>query len=339
MPWADAIDEFPLAGTPAEKLRAAARLATRAPSSHNSQPWIFRIEGTTVSLFADRSRALPVVDPEDRELIISCGAALYLLRLSLACFGHQSMTRLWPDPGDPDLVARVTLGAAALCDERTHRLFQAALVRRTNRNAFTPADIPELILERAALAATAEEASLDAFTDPGRKARLADLIADADRIQMADPAFRRELAAWIHPNRSRSRDGMPGYALRMGGMKSEVLPRLIRTFDIGKGQAAADRDLALGSPALALLWTDDDSPTDWVHAGQGLLAALLTLQDSGISASFLNQPIEVTPLRRRLARVCGCPGTPQLILRLGMAPETFPTPRRDPHDVIVAATP
>ena len=42
--------------------------ATRAPSSHNTQPWLFRVSAEAVEVHADRSRALPVNDPHDREL-------------------------------------------------------------------------------------------------------------------------------------------------------------------------------------------------------------------------------------------------------------------------------
>ena len=34
------------------------------------------------------------------------------------------------------------------------------------------------------------------------KNSLADLIVEGDRIQLSDKRFRRELASWIHPNRS-----------------------------------------------------------------------------------------------------------------------------------------
>ena len=60
--------------------------AVRAPSSHNTQPWLFRDREGAVEVHADRSRALPVNDPHDRELHISCGAALFNQR----CVGRHA---------------------------------------------------------------------------------------------------------------------------------------------------------------------------------------------------------------------------------------------------------
>lgn len=64
-------------GTARQLLHEAIAYAVLAPSSHNTQPWRFQIEGDALLLFADRSRAMPVVDPQHRELIMSCGAALF----------------------------------------------------------------------------------------------------------------------------------------------------------------------------------------------------------------------------------------------------------------------
>jgi nitroreductase len=96
----------PLAGVEA-KLRFALQYAVLAPSSHNSQPWHFIVDGDSVMLCADRTRALPVVDPFDRELIISCGAVLFNLRVALQRFGLGYSIRLFPVEVDPDVLAHV----------------------------------------------------------------------------------------------------------------------------------------------------------------------------------------------------------------------------------------
>jgi hypothetical protein len=327
-PWCYALDEFPLTGTPEEKFRAALRSAILAPSSHNSQPWLFSLEGDRLLLLADRTRALSVVDPDDRELIISCGAALKFLRLALTHFGEGSRVTLMPEPGDPDLLAAIELTGPMEPTERDHQLFYAIRERRTNRFPFEPQPIPETILGRARAQAENEKVWLQTLTGEADRGALAELIADGDRIQLSDRRFRRELAAWVHSNRSSSRDGMPGFAHGVGDLASEVGPLIIRTFDIGGGKAARDRQLALGSPALAVLWTEDDNPLQWLKAGQGVGGALLSLQVDGISASYLNQPIELPEVRQRLRRLLGREGSPQLILRFGVGRPPKPTPRR-----------
>src|SRR5918912_3713151 len=105
--WNVSENDFPKTGNASEKLRFILKYAVLAPSGHNTQPWIFRInQNDTVELYADRTRALAVVDPDDRELVISCGAALFHLRLAIRHFGYTDITELFPHSEDKDLLAR-----------------------------------------------------------------------------------------------------------------------------------------------------------------------------------------------------------------------------------------
>src|SRR5690242_4974829 len=82
--------------------------AVWAPSVHNTQPWRFSAHGEQISLLADGSRRLMVADPRGREMMISCGAALFTARLALRALGYIPEFLLFPDPGDPTLVAELS---------------------------------------------------------------------------------------------------------------------------------------------------------------------------------------------------------------------------------------
>ena len=120
-------------------------------------------------------------------------------------------------------------------------------------------------------------------------------VPEADRIQWADRRFRRELADWLHPDRAGSRDGIPGYALGTNRLPAYVGPLVIRTFDLGEGRGAKDREIALDSPVLAVLGTDSDTAADWMKAGQALANVLLRARVEDLWASFLNQPNKSFP--------------------------------------------
>src|SRR6188474_613706 len=107
--WNISIEDFPANGTMAEKWKFFLRYAVLAPSSHNSQPWLFRLRNDTLELRADRRRACRVKDPNDRELVMSCGCALFHLRCAMRHFGYLGTVEIFPDQ-DPDFVARVGLG-------------------------------------------------------------------------------------------------------------------------------------------------------------------------------------------------------------------------------------
>lgn len=250
--------DFPKHGSLSEKLHFLLRYAILAPSGHNTQPWLFKIVGNNnnvIEVYADRSRALPLVDPDDRELIIGCGAALYHLRLAANHFGIADEVQLLQDNNNnPDLLARISLkdddnkGTIKKQAEYDAPLFEAIAKRRSNRSSFENRRLPDDLLTSLKDSASANSAWLDVVddNDEDKKNTLADLISQGDRIQLSDKRFRRELAAWIHRNRSKSQDGMPGYAHGMThDIASHPGPFQIRTFDIGKGQAAKDKEASL----------------------------------------------------------------------------------------------
>lgn len=329
--------DYPIGGSTEDQFRFALDYAVLAPSSHNSQPWLFAIGPSGLEMFADRTRALPVVDPEDRELIISCGAALQHLRLTLRHFGHATTVTPFPQPDNPDLVAHVTLGDQIVPTGPEHALFRALPRRRTYRSPFATTPVPDGIQAELLDAADDEGAWLQILSEPTDRDAAADLIAEGDRQQAASKHFRRELAAWLHGNRTRSKDGIPGYGFGIGTLQAAALPLTVRTFDWGNRQAAKDHQIAQGSPLLAILGTSTDTPHDWLACGQALGHVLLCAAAAEIEASFLNQAIEIPELRVQLRDTMRCQGYPQLLLRMGYATEdTFePTPRRPVEDVLL----
>jgi hypothetical protein len=276
-----------------------------------------------------------VVDPEDRELIISCGAALGQLKIALRHFAYLGTVEMFPDADDPDLLARVRLGLKGEASAGDNAMFHAVLKRRTNRQAFSDDPVPAALISALEGCAAEEGVWFYALHSSETRYALADLIAEADQRQWANKHFRRELAAWLRPPQSASHDGIPGYAFALTDLLASDGPLALRTFNLGEGQAAKDRDIAAHSPVLAVLGTDADEPTDWLAAGQAMARVLLRARAEEVWASFLNQPIELSATRSRLPHVIGRPGFPQLILRLGYGADVRPTPRRTVDEVLI----
>jgi iron-sulfur cluster repair protein YtfE (RIC family) len=328
--------EFPFGGSNLARLVFLLRYAVLAPSSHNTQPWRVRIDDEALLLYADRTRALPVVDPDDRELEISCGAFLHHLRLAIRQHGYEGEITLLPGSGDRDLLARIELGAERRPSYDDRLLFWAIAKRHTSRRPFIARPLPSELAQSLVEAAEAEDALLSLLGEDRRREEFTRLVAEADRIQMHDDRFRRELAAWVHGDHDNSRDGMAGHAVGIPRLLSSVAPLAIRTFDLGKGVAAHDEKLVEATPLLAVLGTDGDTTRERLAAGQALSRVLLRAGQDEISASFLNQPIEVAELRPRVAELVGGSGTPQLGLRFGYGPKARPTPRRPVREILSA---
>ncbi|HLJ67088.1 MAG TPA: nitroreductase [Chloroflexota bacterium] len=328
-------NDYPAAGPLSEQLHFILQYAVLAPSAHNTQPWLFAAGDEAVELYADRTRALPVIDPDDRELTISCGAALLNLRIALRRFGLEDVVELFPERGNDDLLARVWVRPRWEPSAEDRLLFEAIPGRHTSRRPFERRDVPAALLAALEGEADDEGAWLHVVADDGQKAALAELISGAEVMLWEDRRYRRELAAWAHPRRTRRQDGIPGYASGLADLKTFLgSPQSLSDVTEAKQGSRPSPDVT-GPPALAVLGTDTDTPYDWLAAGQALERVLLRAQASGVSASFLNQPIEVDELRPRLRQLLNRHGYPQLMLRMGYGAEQRPTPRRPLHEVLI----
>ena len=88
----------PALGLSGPETVAVLETAALAPSVHNTQPWSFRVAPDVIELHLDPARRLPVADPDDQELRLACGAALFNLRLALLARGVRPAVALYPDP-------------------------------------------------------------------------------------------------------------------------------------------------------------------------------------------------------------------------------------------------
>ena len=139
---------------PVPALRLIVAGALRAPSVHNTQPWRWHATSRTLELHADRSRGLPATDPEGRNLVISCGAALHHAQVVARALGWATHVDRHPDPDDPDLLARleqVSLAVRLVTDPvhtQEHLAQQPVEVDLTQRLTGSPCHVVLCALHR-----------------------------------------------------------------------------------------------------------------------------------------------------------------------------------------------
>lgn len=334
-PWTIDDSEFHELENREAEMAFLLRYAVLAPSGHNTQPWRFAIVPDGIEVFADYTRRLPNVDAGDRELLMSVGAAIMNLRVAAAHFGFDS-TVLYPHhAGDTSAAALVSLRETCNANPSLRSLFPAIVRRRTNRQLFDgePIDADALSL----LADVADEhPDFVQFLLPRDQARIAELVAAGDRLQMEDRAVREELAEWVRSSRTDAGDGICADAFGIPDVFSSAAASVLRRVNLGNMQARRDEALVRTTPLVVVLTAEDD-PISLLEAGQVLEQLLLTATRVGLQYSFMNQPVQVATLRDLLAPICRPPHPPQLLLRIGYAPPaTRPMPRRELAEVLRA---
>ena len=300
--------------------------AKKAPSVLNTQPWLFRIVANDrIDLHAhpDPERRLKSIDPNGRERVISCGAALFNLRLALRVAGHDPVVWLMPDERNrPDLLASVEIVTTRVHPPTTgeQQLYEAIWQRRTNRQPFDNERVGLNMVAELEHEAWKERVYL-LLLDRRKTQTLLDALKTANaRVSygndLADPEwrdkYRAELREYTSEDMLKRRLGIPPAAFgplpengrhfrhhrdKSGGPPDSPLnPPLdpgVPYRDFGfewKGQR--EQKPFEKRPRLLALLTDANTRLDWLRAGQGLQRVLLTATQYNLMASFYTQPLE-----------------------------------------------
>jgi hypothetical protein len=286
-----------------EQLRFLLDYGVLAPAAgaHGPAPWQLRMRGDAVDLHLAHHCALDAHDPAHRDLVIACGATLAQLRLAARQLGFRESTVIFPDPWQPELLARVHLDEAGPATPEAYVLYQALCG-------------PVLVDDGSAMQ------SIDA-------ALLAELKALCAEEQVQLHYVDRSLVGSGSPSSSPQPETEPDdmRGLCEAPTITETIALLhafqLRTFRPETATWSADCELALSAAVPALVTTAQDGAGDWLAAGQAIARAFLRARVDGVYASV--HGLASPSLRAQIARDLGpsdapqTPQNPQLVVRFG----------------------
>lgn len=318
----------------APETRDLVRFATLAANSHNTQAWRFNLVSGGIEIRPDLRRRLAAVDPDNHHLYASLGCAAENLAIAAAARGRAGELSF---AADQDGVVRFVFGTGA---PPPSDLFDAITTRQSTRGDYVGGNVGATDLQALRLAAGAVAGvDLILITDRPRIDRVRDLVVAGNTAQIADPAFMRELKAWLRFNPRQAL--MTGDGLFSATSGNPVLPTWLGPFAIDLVfTASAENDKCASqiasSAGIAVFTAEKDDPEHWVLAGRACQRFALQATALGMKHAFINQPVEVPSLRPDLAGLIGLPGRrPDIVMRFGYGP-ALPFSIRRPVEAVLA---
>lgn len=312
------------------------RYAILAPSTMNTQPWLFKATHGHVEIWPDPSRQLRAMDASGREMIISCGAALANAEVAGRHLGFaMEVEKDGHYTREAHCLARLHSPSPKPARELDTLLFKAIRHRHTVRKPFLKRGIASGLVRKIMDVVGSESVTLTVVDEPETRLRLAGAAVERMKKLAENPARQQEANRWRAAWSDERRDGIPQAALSMSP------PEYLWLYMFG-GRTAVSAQARkklnarlLECPRMFVLSTPGDTRHDWLEAGYAMERALLRAASIGIQATFIGALINEPEGREQTRHILGLSQTPQLVLGLGHTTTLPLTPRRPVDDVLL----
>ena len=318
-------------------LRELVRYATLAPSSHNTQPWAFRLSHDRITLHANFRRSCPAVDPDNHHLFVSLGCAAENLLQAAAAVGLRGDVHV--DPVDPWNDATIQIAFQPM-RPRASAFFDAIPARQCTRAEYDGTRVPPASLAMLEKAGRGRGVRVLIQTARPKIEQILDFVVHANTKQMNDRAFMDELRSWIRFSDAEAvakRDGLFSRASGSPAIPSWLGNAAFKLVFTPKGENEKYARFIRSSAGIAVFVSDASDYEHWLEAGRCYERFALQATALGIKTAMLNQPVEVGSVRGAFANALGIArgSRPDLVVRFGYGPEMPRSLRRPVEAVIV----
>lgn len=319
-----------------ERIKFLLNYAILAPSTHNTQPWLFKIKGESCEIYKDNKLTLPYADPFGRDLYISIGCAIENLIIASKYFKVFKDIKYY---SKENLIAEVffqNLNQTIESDPKFEKFIIGIKQRLNARGLFENKSIPENIInEIYNLNDSKELIKINILTDKRKIEEVAKLVSQGLEIAYQNKNFRQEMSKWINNNLSKRKDGIPGYALKMPLLISFIFPFLIRNFNLGKKLGYLNYISVRSAPVSILISAKENTPLNWVKVGQIAERIMVYLASENIRNSIFVSAIEMG-LSEKLKDIFNTDYEPQFHFCIGYMQNKFKfTPRHKVEDKLL----
>lgn len=307
--------------------------AVKAPSGHNTQPWLFRVNDDKIQILPNYDKSLPIVDPDNRELFISLGCAIENLLIAASQRGYDTDLSI-----SEEGTTTIHLKKDPMAKPDT--LFDQIAIRQTNRSVYDGRIISsdtirllESIFETSAINAYFYKNGTSEFNS------IRDYVIMGNMLQMQNKAFTDELKRWMRFNKKHqnaTNDGLSYAVFGAPNLPRFIVKPIMSGYLNDKTQNKGDRKKITSSSHFALLTITNNTPEEWVRLGIIMERFLLKTTELEIAHAYMNQPNEVNELSGEMAETLNVPNEyPVILLRIGYGEKMPYSKRKDIKEVLL----
>lgn len=303
-------------------------LATLAPSGHNTQPWVIEwVAPNHWIIGSDRSRWLPAVDSENRELFLSIGAFIENLTVAAGIYGYSADIVILCNNKYDTKIAEVKLKPV----QSNRVLADRIIARRTIRSNYSKKELLATDVNYLIGDNQDQITYYPASSRPGQY--LAEETIRANKAQVFRETAQRELAEWIRWSANDAKTY--GNGLTPESMELQGLVRWYTTYFFTRQMTLENQfreatikkveEQVRTCGGWLVVSSKNTGIADLLEAGGLLQRAWLKARDKLIGFHPMTQMLEEVPWKVTIASELEHGDTIQFVIRVGYVPH-YPQP-------------
>ena len=299
-----------------EGLRDILYLGAFAPSSHNIQSWKVTVfpADKKLEIETDVNRNLPMVDPADREILISLGCYTQTLVNAFKGYGYEPKTRI-----DGKIV---TINYGDKVSDIDEDMIHNIKKRHTDKSVFNDSEVTSVYLSRYA---DERDHILYYPFESNESSVIRELTLEAYEKEANDDSMASELSDWLRLSDKETienKDGLPAEQLGIRGIK-KFFYYVITNHESAKGKTFAKQGIdqtrsQLGSGSGFILITSKGDAGSLINAGRETVDVWNYMTENNISVQPMSYALEIPEYTKKLTETLGLNEEPQMLLRTGM---------------------
>ncbi|MBI2415192.1 MAG: hypothetical protein HYV33_00835 [Candidatus Kerfeldbacteria bacterium] len=306
------VEDYPTRGSFQERIEFLLQFGILAPSTHNTQPWLFKVENNICKLHYDKARILPAADPKQRDLHISLGCCIENILTAAWVFKLSADVQYFDSKSDT-LRAMLTFRDDPV--KNINEKYLSTMQSRVNvRGFFDDLPIDTDILDGIEL--LEDNIELKIIINKKVIQEISSLSLDGITKAYGNDEFRNEIGTWVRNNFSGANDGMVGHSLRMSTLVSVVFPFMVKRVNLKNKVIEINKKQWETVPGVCVL-SGEENIISWMKVGRLAERCMLLLENKGIRSSIFQAAIEFDYLQEGLKKLLKMKHLPQILFRVG----------------------
>ena len=304
-----------------EKIKFLLQYAVLAPSTHNSQPWRFKVVDSSCEIYKDETKYLIEADKRKRNLYISIGCCVENIVIAAKYFNVLKKFVFFKEYSKhKTLVAKLTfknLEKRTQVNNKYRSILKAITLRATNRGIFKNKKIKIDIIKQINGLNSSDRLKIHLIHNKKDIIGIAKITKNAIGELYSKKNFRKELSNWIYPAYLEKKEGISTLSLRIPSLVGLFFPLILRFFNISATISYLNYKSVVSLPIICIITAPEDNENIWFEVGRLAQKILLLTTSFNIDSYITVAAIDVDKYANKVKKILHTNSTPHFLFGLG----------------------